>query len=150
DLRCKSDCPDAVCRHSLFGKDFAYWRALTKAIETAATPAKQAWFEDVLQDETSWKRPPAVQQQSVRRRGHRACRRIARNAPALPATIRTLCRSVGHALRPIATDQTHSSASDCRDQASGSLIGLSLLTRGRVSCFGLSHLGQHRHPIVRL
>jgi len=46
-------------------KDFAYWRALTKAIETAATPAEQAWFEDALHDETSWKRPPAVQQQSV-------------------------------------------------------------------------------------
>jgi hypothetical protein len=26
-------------------KDFAYWRALTKAIETAATPAERAWFE---------------------------------------------------------------------------------------------------------
>jgi hypothetical protein len=26
-------------------KDFAYWRALTKAIETAATPEERAWFE---------------------------------------------------------------------------------------------------------
>ena len=26
-------------------KDFAYWRALTKAIETAATPEERTWFE---------------------------------------------------------------------------------------------------------
>ncbi len=26
-------------------KDFAYWRALTKAIETASTPEERAWFE---------------------------------------------------------------------------------------------------------
>jgi hypothetical protein len=26
-------------------KDFAYWRALTKGIETAATPEERAWFE---------------------------------------------------------------------------------------------------------
>src|SRR5215831_12068596 len=26
-------------------KDFAYWRALTKVIETAATPEERAWFE---------------------------------------------------------------------------------------------------------
>jgi hypothetical protein len=26
-------------------KDFAYWRALTKAIEAAATPEERAWFE---------------------------------------------------------------------------------------------------------
>jgi hypothetical protein len=26
-------------------KDFAYWRALTRAIETAATPLERAWFE---------------------------------------------------------------------------------------------------------
>jgi hypothetical protein len=26
-------------------KDFAYWRALTKAIETAQTPEEKAWFE---------------------------------------------------------------------------------------------------------
>jgi hypothetical protein len=26
-------------------KDFAYWRALTKAIETAATPEERSWFE---------------------------------------------------------------------------------------------------------
>jgi hypothetical protein len=26
-------------------KNFAYWRALTKAIETAATPEERAWFE---------------------------------------------------------------------------------------------------------
>ena len=26
-------------------KDFAYWRALTKAIETAKTPEERAWFE---------------------------------------------------------------------------------------------------------
>lgn len=26
-------------------KDFAYWRALTKAIETATTPEEKAWFE---------------------------------------------------------------------------------------------------------
>jgi hypothetical protein len=35
-------------------KDFAYWRALTKGIETAATPEERAWFEADRRHRPKW------------------------------------------------------------------------------------------------